>query len=241
MASCRCRIASATFGSRAFSCNRAVACAICWLVMPPCASCAAVNISASSAWLWSFCRAASPHRRPGRAHQHRAGAGLQRGQRLHRLAADRQRGIGLAPLAPTGAHAAVGVGQRLRFRAARGRKPRWTAADRPAPDRSRPRRGRHAAGAIQPSVDDRPRQPVALGEIGRRWQHRLASSGRPMMRSTTPRLRRASISPSSADCAPGSVSRSSVGSRSATNWPLRDEGIVDPAARGRASSAVGGD
>ncbi len=58
-ASCRRRIASATLGSREFSDSRAVAWAICWLVMPPCASCAAVNISASSAWRWSFCRSAA--------------------------------------------------------------------------------------------------------------------------------------------------------------------------------------
>ncbi len=58
-ASWRWRIASATFGSREFSDSRAVAWAICWLVMPPWASWAAVNISASRAWRWSFCRSAA--------------------------------------------------------------------------------------------------------------------------------------------------------------------------------------
>ena len=207
---CR-RIASPTFGSRVFSASVALAWAICWLVMLPCASCAAVNISASS------CLRAGPSAAP-------AACGIDIEAGRHQL---RRRARPSAPSAPSprswqigSASSAVTGAQQLTGVQQIGLRQRLRSGQRPAERRGRLRQFRQRlavlalrrrgqrGGAVQPGVEDRPRQSVARAP-GRSPTSAAssASAGLPSTRSTTARLRRTSISPSKADCARGSVSR----------------------------------
>ena len=112
--------------------------AICWLVMPPCASCEAMNISASSFCCWPSAGRFRGIDVQAGGHQLRRGARLQRAQRHHRAMAKRQRVGGAASVHQFAVHSADRSPPAASTLAAPGRTPPSNSAGRPAPGESWP-------------------------------------------------------------------------------------------------------